>query len=96
MNIRPFAVALMLLSLPGVLAAQQETGAAPSAETVGPETRAWVDLQTSGAAASSAARPMPGDIAERVYKRHADSFAYPIPESLGREGFVQEGGSGGK
>jgi hypothetical protein len=36
---------------------------------------------------------MPGDIAEQVYKRHADSFAHPIPEELGRESFV--GGSGG-
>lgn len=95
MNIRPFAVALVLLSLPGMLAAQQESGTA-SPETVGTGTRAWVDLQTSGAAASPAARPMPGDIAERVYKRHADSFAYPIPESLAREGFVEEGGSGGQ
>lgn len=92
MNIRPFAAALMLLSLPGVLAAQQESGTAPS-EAVGPETRAWVDLQTQGAVASPVARPMPGDIAERVYQRHADSFAHPIPETLSRESFV--GGSGG-
>ena len=92
MNIRPFAAAL-LLSLPGVLMAQQQQ-TAPSPEALGPETRAWVDLQTGGSAASQTARPMPGDIAERVYQRHADSFAHPIPESLGRESFVG-GGSGG-
>lgn len=96
MNVRPFAVALMMLSLPGVVAAQQQSGPA-AAEAVGPETRAWVDLQASGTAASSAARPMPGDIAERVYQRHADTFAQPIPQSLGRQGFVEDGGgSGGK
>ena len=94
MNFRPLAVALATLSLPGVLAAQQEAGAAPS-EAVGPETRAWVDLQASGSAASPVARPMPGDIAERVYQRHADSFAYPIPEEMGRESFVSDGGSSG-
>lgn len=94
MNIRPFAVALMLLSLPAVLAAQQD-GDAASSEAVGPGTRSWVDLQTSGSAASPVARPMPGDIAERVYKRHADSFAYPIPEELGRESFVGDSGGGG-
>lgn len=94
MNVRPVAVALMMLSLPGVVAAQQQT-ATGAAGAVGPETRAWVDLQASGTAASSAARPMPGDIAERVYQRHADSFAHPIPESLGREGFVEQGSGGG-
>ena len=94
MNIRPYAVALMMLSLPGVLAAQHE-GATATTEAVGPETRAWVELQTGGTAASSAARPMPGDIAERVYQRHANSFARPIPDTLGRQGFVEEGGGGG-
>ena len=91
MNVRSLAAALCLMALPGVLAAQQEGGADPS-QAVGPGTRSWVDLQTSGAAASAVARPMPGDIAERVYKRHADSFAHPIPEELGRESFVSEGG----
>lgn len=91
MNVRPLAVALLLMALPGVLAAQEQRGGDPS-EAVGPETRTWVDLQASGAAASPVARPMPGDIAERVYKRHADSFAHPIPEELGRESFVSEGG----
>lgn len=95
MNVRPFAAALMLLSLPGVLAAQQASDGSSPSETVGPETRAWVELQTSGTAASSAARPMPGDIAERVYQRHADSFAHPIPEALSRDSFVGESGGGG-
>lgn len=63
---------------------------------VGPETRAWVDLQVGGTAASAAERPLPGDIAEKIYQRHADSFAHPIPESLGRDSFVGGGGGGGE
>lgn len=95
MNIRPFAVALVMLSLPGVAAAQQENSGSSSEAPVGPGTRAWMELQASGSAASATARPMSGDIAERVYQRHADSFAQPIPQSLGRQGFVEEGGGSG-
>lgn len=87
MNIRLLAV--VLLAVAGSVRADAE---AP----VGPETRAWVDLQTSNTAASPVARPMPGDIAEKVYQRHADSFAQPIPESLGRDSFVSESGGGGE
>lgn len=94
MKIRSFAAALVVLSLPGLVAAEQEGGAAPSG-AVGPETRAWIELQTSGTAASPTARPMPGDVAERVYKRHADSFAHPIPEELSRESFIGGNGGGG-
>lgn len=89
-HVRTLATILLLLT--GAAHAQDNgsNGAAPV--PVGQETRAWVDLQTGGTAASSVERSMPGDIAERVYQRHADSFAKPIPDSLGREAFVGEGG----
>jgi hypothetical protein len=87
MNIRLLAVAVLVVT--GSVRAAEE---AP----IGPETRAWVDLQTSNTAASPVARPMPGDIAEKVYQRHADSFAQPIPESLGRDSFVGGGDGGGE
>ena len=87
MNVRILAATLLLLAGP---AHAQES--APSPEAVGPETRSWVDLQTGGSVASTVDRPMPGDIATRVYQRHADSFAKPIPDSLGREAFVGDGG----
>lgn len=64
-----------------------------SAEAVGPETRTWLQLQTGNTAASATERPMPGDVAERVYKRHADSFAKPIPDTFIRESFNSNGGS---
>lgn len=88
MNVRILAVTLLCCA--GVAHAQDS--APPSEAPVGPETRAWVDLQTGGSAASTADRSMPGDIAARVYQRHADSFARPIPESLGREAFVGDAG----
>ena len=42
MNIRPLAVALMLLSLPGVSAAQQQDGTGSTADAVGADTRGWL------------------------------------------------------
>jgi hypothetical protein len=100
MNVRPFALALLLSVVPGgaLMAQQQGSDPAVAGTAVGPETRAWVDLQTSGGAASPVARPMPGDIAERVYQRHADSFAHPIPETLRQDSFSSGGSSssGGK
>lgn len=92
--LRPFALALTLAIPGGALMAQQQGSEGGVTEAVGPETRAWVDLQTSGSAASNVARPMPGDIAERVYQRHADSFARPIPETLRQDSFST--GSGGE
>jgi hypothetical protein len=94
MNLRSLALALLLTVPGGMPMAQQQTDATGASGSVGPETRAWVELQTNGSAASSVARPMPGDIADRIYQRHADSFAHPIPEELGRESFVGDGGGG--
>ena len=93
MNIRTFAAALIVLSLPQVLAAQQDASSQAQPGAVGTETRAWMDLQGNGSAASPVARPMPGDIAEHIYKRHSDSFTHPIPEEMSRESFT--GGNGG-
>lgn len=87
--------ALALVALCGVARVQAQAPAAPQFGDVGPETRSWVQLQTGNTAASPAERPMPGDIAEKVYQRHADSFARPIPESLGRQSFNEEGGGSG-
>lgn len=87
MNTR--SLAAVVLTLAGWTgAAVAEDAPAP----VGTETRAWLDLQSSNSAASPTVRPMPGDIADKVYQRHADSFAQPIPDSLGRDAFVSESG----
>lgn len=96
MNATPrILAAMVLLTTAGGLYAQGNAGPAPDPEAVGAGTRTWVDLQTGGSAASNVDRPMPGDIADRVYQRHADSFAKPIPDSLGRESFVGESGGSG-
>lgn len=62
--------------------------------------RDWLELQKSGSAASPVARPVPGEIADRTFKRYADSFSQPIPETLNREEFLSKnsggGGGGGK
>ncbi|MGQ0699085.1 MAG: DUF3613 domain-containing protein [Panacagrimonas sp.] len=82
-------VVAMAMTLPLLVGAQEQ---ATDKAALGAETRSWTDLQTSNASASAVPRPMSGDIAERVYDRYANSYSYPIPEQLGREGFVTEGG----
>ena len=62
---------------------------------VGSQTRAWTDLQKSNIASSAAPRPMPGEVADKVYDRYANSFGHPIPETYPRES-ISSGGSGGQ
>lgn len=66
----------------------------PDGEAVGVRTQAWLDLQRSGNAALAAPRPMPGEVADKVYQRWLDSHGRPIPEQFAREAFA--GGSGGR
>ncbi|HEY0973474.1 MAG TPA: DUF3613 domain-containing protein [Solimonas sp.] len=60
----------------------------------GADTRAWVELQRSGAAASPEVQPVPGEVADKVYQRYLKSFDQPIPAEFDRERFVS-GSSGG-
>ncbi|WP_028080297.1 DUF3613 domain-containing protein [Solimonas soli] len=71
-----------------------ETQAAPLPR-LGADTQAWLALQTDPAAQAADVRPVPGEVAERVYQRYVDSFKFPIPEHFQRDSFVQGGGSGG-
>lgn len=66
----------------------------PQAARVGDDTRAWLDLQAGGNAADGAARPMPGEVADKVYQRYVDSFENRIPDEFSRESFVSSGGGG--
>lgn len=85
--VAPLSICIALLLFAAPLAAQQPTtGPAPTS------ARDWVELQKSGTAASPVPRPLPGDIADRSYQRYAESFSQPIPESLEREGFIEDGG----
>jgi hypothetical protein len=68
------------------------TSTAGSAGGFGAGTRSWVDLQVSGSAASTIARPLPGEAATNVYERYANSFKQPIPAKFDRESFATDGG----
>lgn len=70
----------------------QPTGSSASAGGFGAGTRSWIDLQVGGSAASTTARPLPGDAASNVYERYANSFKHPIPEKFNRESFASDGG----
>lgn len=58
------------------------------------DVQAWLDLQRSGTAAPQDERPMPGEIADKVYRRYVDSFGRPIPETLKRDSFATSDGGG--
>lgn len=71
----------------------QPAGSSSAAGGFGAGARSWVDLQISGSAASTTARPLPGDAASNVYERYVNSFKHPIPEKFNRESFATDGGS---
>lgn len=81
---------ILILTLPVCAAAADQDRA-----KLGDEVRAWTDLQKSGAASIRDTRPMPGEVADKVYERYLQSFTTPIPLSFERESFVG-GSSGGK
>lgn len=66
---------------------------AAAASGFGAGTRGWLELQVSGSAASTTARPLPGEAASHVYERYSNSFKHPIPETFERESFSTDGGS---
>ena len=68
--------------------------AADAPPRTGEQTRALLELQKRGSAAApqKAPKPVPGEVADRVYQRYLNSFSHPIPASFPRESFG--GGSG--
>ncbi len=83
------------LTVPAVLMvcalARAEQAQAP---VVGTDTRAWLELQRSGAASAPQVQPVPGEVADKVYQRYLNSFDQPIPAQFDRESFVGRSGSG--
>ncbi|HBA66666.1 MAG TPA: DUF3613 domain-containing protein [Methylococcaceae bacterium] len=51
-----------------------------SERSVGKETRRWLELQSSGVAASTSRQTVSGPVADAIYRRYLDSFKHPIPE----------------
>lgn len=68
-----------------ILLAASSALAEQAAPAQGQATREALDLQRSGRAASSTARPMSDDVADRTHQRYAESFSHPIPESFAEE-----------
>jgi len=51
-----------------------------SERSSGKETRRWLELQSSGLAASTSRQTVSGPVADAIYRRYLDSFKHPIPE----------------
>ena len=86
----------MKIEVPALLATLMAGHAAmasdPPPPRVGDDTRAWLQLQGSGNAATAAPRPMQGEVADKVYERYLKSFENQIPDEFERETFVSGGG----
>lgn len=83
------SLTLLASSLSPALATPPRLGAESPA--VGAEARAWIDLQKSGTAASATPRPLPGEVADRVYQRWLNSHDQAIPAQFSRESFSSGG-----
>lgn len=81
-----------LLLMAGSAMAQDNPQSAPM--QVGDETRQWLELQASGNASLGTIRPMPGEIADKVYQRYLDSYDHPLPETFDRDSFTTDSGGG--
>lgn len=51
-----------------------------SREPLGDQTRALLDLQTSGDAASDTDHSLPSGVRSRIYLRYLESFEHPVPD----------------
>ena len=90
MSIRAgWTVAVLLAGVCGAAVADEATE-----PRLGDDTRAWLELQNSGNASLGAVRPMPGEVADKVYQRYLDSFDNEIPETYERESFVSSSTGG--
>jgi len=65
--------------------------AAEAGKPLGADAQHWIELQKSGQQASPAPRPMPGEIADKVYERYVDSFKQPIPAEFKRQSAAGDG-----
>lgn len=41
--------------------------------------KSWLDLQSSGQAASPQAQPLTGPVMDRTHERYLESFTHPVP-----------------
>ena len=72
---------LALSTLSSQAVAEQETGSVIEAkqEKVESPVKAWLELQSSGEAASSQPQPLSGAVMDRVQERYLKNFTHPVP-----------------
>jgi len=69
-------VSLLLIA---TTAPAEETAKNEPASPAEPATRAWLELQRSGDAASPQPQPLSGPAMERVHQRYLKGFEHPQP-----------------
>lgn len=72
---------LCTLSLQALAESTQETAPAPANIQAQPTTKAWLELQSSGEAASKQPQTLSGPAMERIHERYLKNFTHPIPPS---------------
>lgn len=73
----------MLLVIPLIMGFGVRLPAAeppPPITASGEETRRWLELQRSGAAASPRPKTVSGPVADEIYQRYKKSFTHEIPD----------------
>jgi Protein of unknown function (DUF3613) len=93
MSHKPITVLLPLILL---LADNPVFAESQPGRSIGVETRSWLELQSSGAAASKNRQTVLGPVADAIYKRYVDSFKHPIPEYYKSEQSGKMGGGSSK
>lgn len=75
------ALFLMLVAIAAQVAAEShdETVTDAGRAETQPPAKAWLELQSSGKAASAQAQPLPGPVMDQVQERYLKSFAHPVP-----------------
>jgi hypothetical protein len=80
-QIAAYTFAIWLLGSLAPAHAEDKTQAVPDSEKAEQESpvKAWLQLQSSGEAASAQAQPLSGPVMDRVHERYLKSFTHPVP-----------------
>lgn len=71
---------LMLLGSLPVLADEPQPSSGQQTEEAQLPTKAWLEMQSSGAAASPQRQPLSGQAMNQIHERYIKSFSHPIPD----------------
>ena len=66
-------------SFPVLAGVESEISADPNHQNSESAVKDWLELQSSGQAASAQAQPLSGPVMERVQERYLKSFSHPVP-----------------